>query len=175
MAVFFNTLTEVQMTWCSKFHWETVCAAEIKCESLCSVLLCHMALPPTHPLWEQHWRLVAPWGRLSANLFCAVNNDKRAWALFNSTVQAVIVRSTRSLANVCVGSVQEEDEAGWLAAGQAGIQTTSVETEQERKRVSGEEGEEELGSAFLSQGHNSLPCKHWGKAVDQSTGCLTWA
>lgn len=96
-----------------------------------------MALPQTHPLWE-HWCLVAPSRRLSANLFCAVNNDERAWALFTSTVQAVIAGSTRSLANVCAGAVHE-DEAGWLAAGQASIQNTSVETEQEWKRVSGEE------------------------------------
>lgn len=126
-----------------------------------------MALSETHPLWE-HWRLVAPWGRLSANLFCAVNNDERAWALFTSTVQAVIVCSTRSLANVCVGAMGE-DEAGWLADGQASIQNTSVETRAK---------ESEWGGAwlsFLSQGYNSLPCKHWRKAVHQYTDCSTYA
>lgn len=127
---------------CNHRYWETKqhCVNQT-CVSAFSGL-CHMALPQTHPLWE-HWCLVAPWRRLSANLFCAVNNDKRAWALFTSTVQAVIVGSTRSLANVCAGAVHE-DEAGWLAVGQASIQNTSMETEQEWKRVSGEE----LGWAF---------------------------
>ncbi len=117
-------------------------AAQIQRDSVRS-MLCATWLSHKHSFWE-HWRLVALWGRLPANLFCAVNNDKRACTLFTSTVQAVIVRSTRSLANVCVCAVRE-DEAGWLAAGQTSIQNTSVETEWGRMRESGEE----LGWAFI--------------------------
>lgn len=158
------------MTWCRSFiEKHSVEQSSVNWTWECSVLCATWLSHKTHPLRE-HWRLVALWGRLSANLFCAVNNDERAWALFTSSAQAVKVRSTRSLANVCVGAAQE-DEAGWLAAGQASIQNTSVETEQEWKGASGEE----LGWAFLSQGHNSLPCKHRGKAVDQYPDCSTWA
>lgn len=113
--------------------WNKVVARKMKCQSAFGAL-CHMALPQTHPLWE-HWRLVAPRGRLSANLFCAVNNDERAWALFTSIAQAVIVRSTRSLANVCVSAVPE-DEEGWLAAGQAAHKTQVWrQSKSERERV----------------------------------------
>lgn len=143
-----------------KHNLEQSRTAKIKCESAFSALS-HMALPKTHPLWE-HWRLVAPWGRLSANLFCAVNNDERAWALFSSTVQAVTVRSTRSLANVWRGTVIGSRPS------QHTKQNTSVETEW--KRVSGEG----LGRAFLSLGHNSLPCKQ-RKSCRPIAGCSTWA
>lgn len=66
------------------------------------------------------------------------------------------------------GAWQMSDEAQWLGAGQASTQNTSVETEW--KRVSGEE----LGWAFLSLGHNSLPCKQ-RKSCRPITGCSTWA
>lgn len=150
-----------------KQPWTKQCCINSKWQSVFNAL-CHMALPQTYSLRE-HWRLVAPRRRLPANLFCAVNNDERAWTLFNSTVQAVIVRSTRSLANVCVCAVQE-DKAGCLAAGQASIQNTSVETEQEWKRVS----REELGWAFYHRAiiqslinieeklsTNTLTALHW--------------
>lgn len=129
--------------------------------------LCHMALPETHLLWE-HWRLVALRGRLSANLFCAVNNDERVWA---STAQAVIVRSTCSLANVCVGAV-EDDEEGQLAASQKPENNTQKCRDRARVKESGRGG---AWLSFLSQGHNSLPCKHRRKAVYQYTECSPWA
>lgn len=94
---------------------------------------CHMALPETQPLWE-HRRLVALWGHLSANLFCVVNKDKRVWALFTSTAQAVIVRAARNLANF--NSVRSERQRGRATHKKWGGRRW--------KRVS----EEELGWAF---------------------------
>lgn len=86
-------------------------------------------------LWE-HRRLIAKWGGLSANLFCAVNDDKRAWALFSSTVQAVIVCSTRSLANVW---------RGWVIGSRPSQHTKHKCGDSKReKKVS----EEELGWGF---------------------------
>lgn len=58
------------------------------------------------------------------------------------------------------GAWPPSDTQGDWEAGQASTQNTSVETQQDQKKVRGEE----LGSAFLSPRHNSLPCK-------QSSGC----
>lgn len=104
--------------------------------------LCHMALPQTHPLWA-HWRLVAPWGRLSANLFCAVNNDEEGVGLI------------RFYSTSCYGTLNKEPgecllvSALWKKTRQGDWQPAKAEHKtqvwrQEWKRVSGEE----LGWAF---------------------------
>lgn len=82
----------------------------MKCESLPS-LLCATWLAHKHAHSESTDVWLLREDVCQPTCFVPSNNDERAWALLASTVQAVIVRSTRSLANVCVGAVRE-DEAG---------------------------------------------------------------
>lgn len=46
-----------------------------------------------------------------------------------------------------------------------------IDRARESERASGEE----LGWAFYHRGHNSISCKHCGKAFDQYTDCSAWA
>lgn len=111
---------------------------------------------------------------LSANLFCAVNNDERAWASFASTVQAVTVRSASSLAHVCRCCGRRRGRVIGSRPTQHTHTKQHTHKSGDRERLK----ESERGGAwlsFLSQAHNSVPCKHRGKAVYQYTDCLTWA
>lgn len=60
----------------------------------------------------------------------------------------------------------KEDEAGWLADSQACTLNTGVETKQQDREWGG------AWLSFVSQAHNSLPCKRWRKAVYRHTAAL---